>query len=312
MNSLVDIVLPVFGFMGIGYLAAWIRLVPERAAEGLTSYIFSLAIPLLVFRTIGGGIFPDASPWAYWAAYFAGVATTWAAAGLTAYLVLGESPLRAVMTGCAASYSNTMLLGLPLVLFVFGEAGGVPLFLLLSVHLPIMLVASIGLCEAAGRTGATNWRALARDVARSIVTNPIMIGIFAGLAWRYLGFTLPGVGQKIINSIADTAIPCALVAMGLTLRRYGIRGNLKLTALIIAGKLVLHPLIVLAAARAFELPPVWTGVAVLFAAAPTGINTYVIANRYEAAVGPVSSALLLGSGLSLFTIAMVLAIVGVP
>jgi malonate transporter and related proteins len=312
MQALATIVLPVFGLMAVGYVASWVRLLPGGAITGLTSYVFNLAIPLLVFRTVSAGSLPDVSPWAYWGAYFLGVAGTWILASLIARFVLGADPLRAGIGGCAGSYSNTVLLGLPLVLTAFGDAGAIPLFLLISVHLPVMMVASILVGEATRQGGGEGYAKLARDTAVAVATNPIIIGIALGLLGRLSGLTLPGAAEKIVNSIADTAVPCALIAMGLTLRRYGIGGDLKLTAVIVTAKLVVHPLPVLMAARLFDLPPVWAGVAALFAAAPSGITSYVVASRYNTAIGAVSSAILIGTGLALFTNAAVLSMVAMP
>jgi len=312
MQSLANIVLPVFGLLAVGYAAGWVRLLPEVAVTGLSTYVFNLAVPLLIFRTVGAGSLPDVSPWAFWAAYFLGVAGTWGLASLIARFVLGADLLRAGIGGCAASYSNTLLLGLPLVLTAFGDAGAIPLFLLLSVHLPVMMVASILIGEAAGQGGGDSVAKLARDTVLSVATNPIIVGIAAGFLWRLGGLAMPAAADKIVNAIADTAIPCALIAMGLTLRRYGIGGDLKLTAVIVAAKLVVHPLLVLLAAKLFGLPPVWAGVAVLFAAAPSGITSYVVASRYNTGIGAISSAILIGTGLALFTNAAVLQIVVVP
>mgnify|MGYP002713122321 CR=1 FL=1 len=312
MHELANIILPVFGLMGVGYGAARIGLLPGKVAEGLGLYVFNLAIPLLAFRVISKGSLPDVSPWLYWLSYFAGVAGVWLLVALLARFLLRSSPLVAVMAGCGASYSNTVMLGLPLVLTAFGEAGGVPLLLLLSVHLPVMLFAGIASGEWAQREGAADWRKIARDTVVAVTTNPIIIGIAAALLWRVTGWDMPFAPAKIINTIADTAIPCALIAMGLTLARYGLKGELGLVAIVLAGKLVLHPLIVFVVAHIVGLPPIWAGVATLFAAAPTGINAYLLTNRYQAGAVAVSGAILLGSGLSIVTISLLLRYLTVP
>lgn len=312
MQALMDIVLPVFGLLAVGYAAGLARLLPDAAVTGLTTYVFNLAVPLLVFRAVGAGSLPDVSPWAFWAAYFLGVAGAWGLGALFARLLLGADMLRAGIAGCSGAYSNTLLLGLPLVLTAFGEAGAIPLFLLLSVHMPVMMAASILVAEASARDGGEDHAKLARDTALAVVTNPIIIGTVAGFLWKLSGLEMPGTAERIVDSLADSAVPGALVAMGLTLRRYGVAGDLKLTAVIVAAKLVVHPLLVLVAAQLLALPPVWTGVAVLFAAAPPGITSYVVAVRYHAAVDAVSSAILIGTALAVVTNAVVLAFVVTP
>ena len=76
----------------------------------------------------------------------------------------------------------------------------------------------------------------------------------------------------------------------------------KLPTLISVLKLVVHPLIVLVlATQVFEMPPVWAGVAVLFASCPSGINAYLFAERYGEGVALASSAVALSTALALGT-----------
>ena len=46
------IVLPVFGLIGVGYVARQTGLVTDRAGEGLSEFVFTLAVPCLIFRTL--------------------------------------------------------------------------------------------------------------------------------------------------------------------------------------------------------------------------------------------------------------------
>jgi predicted permease len=90
--------------------------------------------------------------------------------------------------------------------------------------------------------------------------------------------------------------------MGAALHRYGLTAGLPLPATVSVLKLVVHPLIVYwLATRVFVLPPAWTGVAVLFAACPTGVNAYLLAERYKRGVALTSSAVSLSTMLAMLT-----------
>ena len=78
------IVLPVFGLIGVGYTARQIGLVSDATGEGLSDFVFTLAVPCLIFRTLARAEMPAVQPWGYWIAYFAGVAIVWALASLAA------------------------------------------------------------------------------------------------------------------------------------------------------------------------------------------------------------------------------------
>ncbi|MCB0136915.1 MAG: AEC family transporter [Caldilineaceae bacterium] len=76
---------------------------------------------------------------------------------------------------------------------------------------------------------------------------------------------------------------------------------------LIALKMVLMPVLVFMALRyVIPLPPLWTQVAVLFAAMPTGANAFLFAQRNDEAVPAVSGAIALGTGLAAITASILL------
>jgi hypothetical protein len=119
-------------------------------------------------------------------------------------------------------------------------------------------------------------------MARKLVTHPILVGIVAGALWRLSGLDLPEFAWTTTRMIGDAAAPCALFALGMTLRRYSLDAPRAMLALLVTLKLMVHPAIVYVLAfHVVALPPVWAKVAVLFAACPTGVNAYLLAQRYR-------------------------------
>ena len=59
MLDLLMIVLPVFGLIGIGYVARQTGFVSERMGEGLSEFVFTLSVPCLIFRTLVRAEIPD-------------------------------------------------------------------------------------------------------------------------------------------------------------------------------------------------------------------------------------------------------------
>jgi predicted permease len=108
-----------------------------------------------------------------------------------------------------------------------------------------------------------------RRFAWNMVTNPILLGFLLGLLARASGLSLGGIPKQVVDMIAASAVPCALFALGLALHRYGVAGDIGLSTIISALKLMLLPLVVWLLARyVFALDPVYAGVAVvLFTAA---------------------------------------------
>jgi predicted permease len=149
-------------------------------------------------------------------------------------------------------------------------------------------------------------------VLRRLFTHPIVVGILAGSACRPIAAYVPASAWQVMDLLASAAVPCALISMGIALRRYGLQTGWKLPTVISFLKLVLHPLIVLLlATRVFNMPPVWAGVAVLFASCPSGINAYLFAERYGEGVALASSAITLSTFLALGTTLVWLYVLGV-
>jgi malonate transporter and related proteins len=73
MREIATIVLPVFGIIALGYVVAWRGIIPERMGEGLSAFVFTIAIPAYLFRTMLTSTLPAAIPWEYWAVYFGGL-----------------------------------------------------------------------------------------------------------------------------------------------------------------------------------------------------------------------------------------------
>lgn len=306
--SIAVIILPIFGMIAIGYGAARTGLLSDKATDGLAEFVFNLSVPVLIFKTLSEAKLPDAQPWGYWISYFAGAFLVFALAMLAARKLFGRSHEEAVIHGFSAGQSNTVFVGLPLILSAYGEAGAVPLFLLLAIHLPVMMLAATLAMEG----GAGLFRRTTQlRLLKTLALNPILIGIYAGGIAQITGVHATGFAGQMVDLLSAAATPCALISLGLSLRHYGIAGDMRQPLLISGLKLIVHPAAVFLLTFIFVMPPAWAGVAVLFAAMPCGINGYLLARRHGLAVNTASSAVSLSTGLSMFTVAVWLYVLGV-
>ena len=116
---------------------------------------------------------------------------------------------------------------------------------------------------------------------------------------RVTGFTLSGVLKTVVDQLADAASPISLFALGLGLKRYGIRGSFAGGLSMAAIKLVLMPAVVFGVGRLVGLPPLWVAVATTMAACPTGANVFMFSTRFQVGHG------LSSTGITLSTLAAV-------
>ena len=140
------------------------------------------------------------------------------------------------------------------------------------------------------------------------MTNPNLIGIAIGIAFNLVDLAIPTPLRSVTDSLSQTALPCAAFAMGATLARYRIVGNLKVSSALIGIKLLLHPLLVwISVFWLFGIEGLFATVALVLASMPAGVNAYVFADRYSAGRMPVAAAVVAGTALSILTLTVLLA-----
>ncbi len=282
MHELIAIVLFVFGIVAFGYLASLTGFLKGEVGEGLTEFAVSVGLPLLLFRTISTADLGDKIPVDLWVTYFSAVFLAWGAGFAGLKILFGRDARNAVVGGLAAAFSNLLMIGTPLSLGVYGQAGFTTLSLIIAIHLPIMMGLSIILFELARPADSQRpgIGTILLDFLRKLVSNAILVGIAAGFTWRLVGRPLPDILHRIVDVFADASVPIALFAMGMALRRFKITNNVGPVMWIASVKLAFMPAVVMCLALLLQMPPLSAKVAVLAAATSTGINPYLIASRF--------------------------------
>lgn len=299
-------VLPIFALIFIGWLLVRTGYLREALGEGLGEFVFRVAVPVLLFRTIAEADFAGESPLRIWIGYFAGVAFTWTVAHLVATLGFGRDRRIGVLAGVSSAFANTVFIGLPLVSRIVGEEGLVAISVLLSVHLPVMMIAGTILMERAERKDGTREPqrigTLLLGIGRSLVRNPLVIGLVAGALFHTGGVPLAGPVKVVVDQLAGAAAPAALISIGMALNKYKVGGNAGIALAMTSLKLVLLPGSVYVACRLLGLSPEWTAAMVLCSSVPTGINAWLLANHFGAGHALASSTITMTTALGVFTV----------
>jgi len=310
LQSVIDVVVPVFGLIACGYLVGRTPLLTAERLKGLTNFVFYIAIPALLFRTLGHGLPGDRLDLDVVYAYFGAAALLFVAAMVLARLGFRLSFTEQALFAMGTVFSNTVMLGIPLVYTAFGEAGMAPVTLIVAFHSLLLIGVPTLLIEIGRGKGAGIGPVLAA-VGGSLVRNPVIVALVVGLAWGGLALPVPDLLDRFIGLLSGAAAPCALVALGASLAAFRLGGNLPESIVITDLKLIVHPLLVwLLAVHVFELTPMWQAVAVLVAALPVGANVFVLAQSYDIYVARAASSVLISTAISVFSVAVLLAWLG--
>ncbi|MGI9523609.1 MAG: AEC family transporter [Hyphomicrobiaceae bacterium] len=302
MDQAFAIVVPIFTLIGVGYLAGRGNWIGESASQGLSNFTFNLAIPALLFRTMATAALPQTETYRIWAAFFGAALFVWLVSSLVSTSILRRRPSDAPSIAMSSSFGNVVMLGVPLSMALFGEAAAAPGAVIVSLHSPILwLAGSIHLALVDRRNEAERGGLIA-ELVRELACNPIILAVVAGVLWRLTGLTIEPALDDAIALLGQAAIPCALVALGLSLTGFQIKGQVGTLTLILFLKLAAMPIFAsILAFKIFGLPPIEAGVVTIFAAMPTGANAYLFAARQGRAMNSASGAVALGTALAVLT-----------
>lgn len=310
MGYVIDTVLPVFGIVGIGWLAARAGVFGKAAIDGISEFVFTIAIPLLLFRTLATANLPDDIPWGVLFSYYGGAYATFGLGMLLGAVLFGKSLSEQGAFAGSACYPNTVLLGIPIVLSVLGDSASVPLFIVIGVHSTLLvppMVIVLGLGK--NRTGAVLGGL--RETLLDLIRNPLVIGLISGVLYGRFAPPLPRPIDDIIRMLGGAGAPVALFVLGGSLAQYRISGYFGQAMAISALKLAIMPLIVwLLATRVFDLSPTWAWTVTLVAGMPTGINVFIFTQKYGAGSATAGTTIVMSTLLGAGTVSALIWMIG--
>jgi predicted permease len=306
LESVINVVLPVFGIILAGYLAGVFGVLGEASSEAINRFVFYVAMPVLLFHSLAGVETARIVNGPFLAAYGGGQAIT-----LVLALAFAKAAHRARLADASlyaftAIFANTGYLGIPLAALAFGEAGVLPAIVATAFQSAVFVAVAAALVETDLGKGA-GAAAVARHVALAVAHNPLFVAPVAGMAWSLLGLALPAPVDAFCRFLGSAAGPSALFAIGLFLVGKPFARSAKEVASLSAFKLFVQPLVTaLLALALIEVEPPWAKMAVVLAALPAGANCFVLATHYGIAVERTSAAILATTAGGVVTLAALL------
>lgn len=289
---------PVFLMMLLGMLFRKLGWIDEAFASKMNQFVFLVPLPVLVFHDLAAADIGDVWNFRFVAFCFLVTAASIAICAVLSCFLKEKSQRGEFIQ---ASYrSSAALLGIALTTNIYGNAGLVPLMIIGSVPLyNIMAVVVLSLTSPA--KGAPK-KGLWKSTLKGIVTNPIILGIAAGLFWSVLRLPFPPILEKTVSSLGDLAAPLGLIAMGATFRLDKAVGQAKpaiaASVIKLVGFCVLFlPLSVRMGFREEELVAI-----LIMLGSATTVSCYVMAKNMGHDGTLTSSAVMLTTLFSAFTI----------
>lgn len=200
---------PIFLLMVLGSFLKKIQWIDDDFADKMNKFVFHVPLPLVLFNDLATVDFKKAWDTRFVLFCFgATVISIGISAGISC--LWKDSSIRGEFI--QSSYrSSAALLGIAFIQNIYGTAGMAPLMIIGSV--PLYNVMAVLVLSLPGGEQKTDKKVL-KKTFKGILTNPIILGIAAGLVWSALKLPVPYIMERTVENVAATATPLGLIAMG--------------------------------------------------------------------------------------------------
>lgn len=302
MLDIIYVILPIFALMGLGYVAVARHLFPAEGVKSLIAFVNNFATPCLLYYSISTSDFRSAFNLAIIGPFYLGAIICFVLGIMLARRVFGNRPGESVAVGFSGTFTNTVLVGLPIITRAYGD-GALPVILsIIGLHGAILLSLGMMTMELVRRDGQPLFRTLVVAVRR-IVSNPLIWGIAAGIIGSLLEIQLIEPAEAFFMMMGQAVVPAALFGIGGALVEFKLSENWKQALVASLIKLIVHPaLAYVLMIWVLQVPLEIARYGILLAAMPAGVNIYVFATYYDRGISVATNTILIATVLSAATI----------
>lgn len=296
--NIISIISPLVIIGLIGFIAAKKNWFNKAQIDTLSKFTFHIAIPAFLFQQLANADLTTIDL-AIYGAFYLPVLLVYALGWVVNFYFhqkLKISMPASAVYALATSYSNNVIVGMPVALMVLGEQVLPIIFLVVSLHSALLF----GLTSIlATNDKQFNWRLFLKQT----FYNPFLIAIMSGFTLNLLGLKLPSFINDSLLLLGRPAITLALFLLGASLAFYHIRSEIKFILSASVLKLVLLPALTFVGCQLlWQFQPIITATLVILSASPTGVNAYLIAKQQEKHQETVAGVVVVTTLLSIVTL----------
>lgn len=272
----ISAVFPIFTYMVIGYLLNRRKKLNSGTISQVNSIIYSYCFPVVMFN----GIYQTDLGKSFNISFILSLILIILLLTIMFLVILprrfkDKAILGSMIQGMVRG--NAVLFALPVVSIISGSENTGLISLCLATVVPFYNILCVIILE--------KYRGHSLSVAKitlSIVKNPVIIGIIAGIAFNLTGLKLPQFSKGVISSIASLATPIALMMLGAELhfsdtKKY--RTELTIVSLV---KLIIMPTIFILVVKFLGFGKYEVTAAMAISSVPTAVSSYVMAKEMQA------------------------------
>lgn len=289
---------PLVVLVVLGYLAIRSGRVSQSTISELSKITFSWLFPLFLFINIAQANLSGALSYSVFLTFYGAVFITFLFTYLVSPRVFKKVNASRAVFALGSTYSNTVIVGLPILISLISPNVTALVFLIISFH-SAMLFAATSFFTSVSNNKTFDVKSFLLELCK----NPLLVGIYAGLLMNLTGIELPNFISSSLHLMTKPALTLALFILGANLYQYRLVGNYGQIAIASMIKLILLPLFTLFLAHEmFQLSQDVVLILVVLTACPTGVNAYIVACQQNQGQSVVAGTVVMSTLLSVITI----------
>jgi len=306
MIEILNLALPYFGLIFIGYACGKYKRLPEAGLAWMNFFLLYVSLPALFFRILAKTPFEELNNPPFVVATTLATASAFFLSMLGARLIGRLSMRESAMAGLGGGYGNIGYMGPGLALSMLGTQAAAPVALIFCFDtiflfsiVPLLMVLTDGQKRPLLPTIGL--------IAKRILFHPLIVASYCGALVAAFHIHPPVAIDGMLQFLQSSAAPVALFALGVTVAlRPFYRVPWEVPGIVLV-KLIVHPLIVSGLLILLgPFPPQWAAAALLLASLPPALNVFVIARQYDTWIEQASAAVMVGTFVSVVTLTTVM------
>lgn len=299
MTEMICIISSVGAFC---YGAVRFRLFPAEGIKSLIAFVNNFATPCLLFHSLLTSDLRSAFNLAIIGPFYIGALICFVLGIVIAIKFFGNTPGVGVSVGFSGTFTNTVLVGLPIMTRAYGPESLPVTLSIIGLHCAILLTIGMITMELVRRDGQPLGKTLF-VAARRVLSNTLIWGIIAGMIGYFSGLQLIEPAEAFFVMMSSAVIPAALFGIGGALNEYKLSDNWRQALVASFIKLIVHPaLAYVMMIWILHVPMEIARYGILLSAMPAGVNVYIFATYYNRAASVAANTILIATIASAVTI----------
>lgn len=297
----VNVILPVFILVVLGFVLGRTKFIGESFIEPAEKIVFKIALPVMLFLEVAGAEKLSGGDLKLIIFCVCSVTAVFLMMTLVAIIFIRKEFRGAFIQG--SSRSNFAVLGIPLAISMFGDAGGVAIALVMPfVIIMFNAYSVIVLSVFATGEGKLSFKDTLKKLFFNIVTNPLIIAVVLAVPVLYFQISLPTFADRSLEYISAMTTPLSLICLGANFKISSIKGRAVTAVWATAFKLVVIPAVTVTVAALLGFRNEALGTIFILFGAPSAVSSYIMARNMKNDSDLAAQILLFTTIMCLFTV----------